>query len=66
MDALGEGLDDLAVLLDLADLDAVVGTAVVLPDDDLLGHVHQTAGQVTESAVRRAVSAMPSGRLGRR
>ena len=47
LQALAEGLDDLAVLHDLAGQDAVVGTAVVLPDDDLLGHVHQTAGQVT-------------------
>ncbi len=66
MDTLGEGLDDLAVLLDLADLNAVVGAAVVLADDDLLGHVHQTAGQVTrvggtQSGIGHALSSASGG-----
>ena len=37
LEALGEGLDDLAVLADLLDGDALGGAAVVLPDDDFLG-----------------------------
>ena len=47
LETLGKGLDDLAVLADLADGDALGGAAVVLADDDLLGDIDQTAGQIT-------------------
>ena len=46
LEALAEGLDDLTVLGDLGDGNAVVGAAVLLPDDNLLRHIHQAAGQV--------------------
>ena len=39
-EALSELLDHLTVLADLLHPDALVHAAVVLPDDDLLGHVH--------------------------
>ena len=41
-----ERLDDLAVLDDSRDADALQGAAVVLVDDDFLGDVHQLAGQI--------------------
>ena len=45
-DAVDERLDDLAVLDDGRDVDALERPAVVLLDDDLLGHVDELAGQV--------------------
>ena len=45
-DAVDERLDDLAVLDDGRHVDALEGAAVVLVDDDLLGHVDELAGQV--------------------
>ncbi len=64
--ALFQGLDDLPVLVDLGHGDAVVGQAVLLADDDLLGHVHQAAGEVagvggTQGGVRHALSGAPGG-----
>ena len=47
LQAFTEGLDDLTVLHDLRNQDAVVSAAVMLADNDLLGYVHQTAGQIT-------------------
>ena len=47
LQALGEGLDDLAVLTDLADGDALGGAAVVLADDDILRNIDQTARQIS-------------------
>ena len=46
-DALGEFLDDLAVFADLGHQNALLHAAVILPDDDILAHVHHAAGQVT-------------------
>jgi hypothetical protein len=40
-------LDHFAAFHQRGDEDAVDGAAVVLGDDRILGHVHQTAGQVT-------------------
>ena len=45
-DAVAQRLDDLARLDDGAGLDAVERAAVVLGDDDVLRHVHQTPGQI--------------------
>ena len=64
--ALGKGLNDLPVLADLPDRDALGGAAVVLPDDDLLGHVHQTAGQVArvrrpQGGIRQALPGASGG-----
>ena len=43
-----EGIDDVAVLVvDRTHPDTVLRAAVVLADDDLLGHIHHSAGQVT-------------------
>ncbi len=60
-EALGELLDHLTVLTDLLHPDALVHATVVLPDDDLLGHVHQTAGEVSRvgGAKSRVGHALP-------
>src|SRR5262249_21971867 len=50
-DAVAQRLDDLARLDDRARLDAVERAAIGLRDDDVLRHVHETAGQVAR--VRR-------------
>ena len=48
VDALGELLDDLTVLADLADaMMPLVRAAVVLADDDVLADVDHAAGEVT-------------------
>ena len=47
LETLSKGLDDLSVLADLADGDAFLHAAVLLTNDDFLGNVHQTTGQVT-------------------
>ena len=44
--ALGKILDDTAAVHDVTDHNTLMGAAVVLPNDDILGDVHQTAGQV--------------------
>ena len=45
-DTVGELLDDLPVFADLLYPDAFLHAAVILADDNLLGDVHQAAGQV--------------------
>ena len=45
-DAVAQRLDDLAGLDDGGDVDAFDGLAVALGDDDVLGHVDQTTGEV--------------------
>ena len=45
-DAVAQRLDDLAGLNDRGDVDAFDGLAVALGDDDVLGHVDQTTGEV--------------------
>ena len=62
LDALGQGFD----VGDLLYPDAVGVAAVVLADDDLLGHVHQTAGQVagvggTQGGVGQALAGAVGG-----
>ena len=52
-------LDDLAALDEGLRVEAVAGAAVVHGDHQILGHVHQTTGQITELAVFSAVSARP-------
>ena len=47
LEALLEGLDHFLAFPDVADFQAVGGAAVLLADDDVLGDVDQTAGQVT-------------------
>ena len=64
--ALVQAFDGLFAILDIEDLQAVCWAAILFPDDDILGNVYQTTGQVTESAVRRAVSAKPFGRRGKK
>ena len=66
VDPFGEGFNDLAMLLNLADQNAVMSSAVFLPDDDLLGYVHQTAGQIarvggTQSGVGHALPGASGG-----
>ena len=46
-DAIAQGLDDLARFDNRSDVDAFEGSAILLGDDNVLGNVHQTAGQVT-------------------
>ena len=46
-DALAEGLDDLVLVLDRGGDQAAERAAVFLGDDDVVGDVHQAAGQVT-------------------
>src|SRR5207248_7018109 len=45
-DAVAQRLNDLARLHDGADVDAIECAAISLADDDVLGHVHQAAGEV--------------------
>ena len=45
-DAVAKRLDDLTRFHDRACIDAVHGAAVVLVDDDVLRHVHQSTGQI--------------------
>ncbi len=45
-DAIAQRLDDLAGFDDRSYVDAFDGLAVAFGDDDVLGHVHQTAGEV--------------------
>ena len=45
-DAVAQRLDDLAGLNDGRDVDAFDGVAVAFADDDVLGHVDETAGEV--------------------
>jgi hypothetical protein len=57
---------DVAGLDEVADLQAVHGAAVDLGDDHVLGHVHQTAGQVAgvgrlEGRVGQALSGAVGG-----
>ncbi|MPM53437.1 hypothetical protein SDC9_100205 [bioreactor metagenome] len=47
LEAFGKGLNDLPVLDDLGNNDALFGTAVLFANNDFLGNVHQTAGQIT-------------------
>ena len=66
LDTLGELLDNLAVLAELVDIDAVGSTAVRLADDDLLGDIHQTTGQVTrvggtQSGIGQALTSATGG-----
>ena len=61
-----QGLDGLGAGGDVEDLDALGGAAVLLPDDDLLGDVHQAAGQVTgvgstQGGVGQALSGAAGG-----
>ena len=60
-DAVAEGLDDLAGLLELRDADAVERAAVELGDDGVLRDVDETAREVTgvrrlERGVREALT----------
>ena len=62
----GELLDDLAVLADLGDLDAVGHMAILLTDDDILGDVDHSAGQVTgvggtQSGIGQALTGAAAG-----
>src|SRR5579872_4486940 len=45
-DTVAQGLDDVAGFHDGGHVDAVDRAAIVFADDDVLGHVHQTAGEV--------------------
>src|ERR1019366_3605749 len=45
-DAVAQGLDDFAGFDDRFDVDPFHGAAVVFADDDVLRHIHQTAGEV--------------------
>ena len=59
-DPVAEGIHHGALLSDLRHLNALGGAAVLLPDDDILGHVHQTAGQIagvrsTEGGIGQAL-----------
>ena len=59
------GLDDLLPLLERPRLDAENGPAVVLGDDDVLGHVHQAAGQVAGvGGLERGVGQTLAGAVG--
>ena len=43
---LTKGLNDLAMFTDLADHNTVMSPTVMLPNNDLLGHIYQAAGQI--------------------
>ena len=62
--AVAQLLEDLAALGDGGDVDAVVGAAVLLGDDDVLRHVDEAAGQVARS--RRSSAPCRPGPCGRR
>ena len=54
-------------MMDSHAIDTLVGTAVLLTDDDILGNVDQAAGQVTGvCGTQRGIRQDPCGRLGRR
>src|SRR5205823_182404 len=64
-DAVTQRLDDLTGFDHGADVDAVDGAAVVLGDDDVLGHVNQTTGEVTgvsslERGIRQSLTSAVS------
>ena len=62
---LGERFDHFLAVLDVVDLDPLMGAAVVGADDDVLRHVHQPAGQVTRvGGAQRGVGQALAGAAG--
>ena len=64
-DALAERYHNLVVLLDFLTYQTTQGAAVLLMDNDIVGHIHKTTGQITcIGSLKRGIGKTLTGTVG--